>query len=339
MSTILWAILAFGLMIMVHELGHFLVAKRAGITVYTFAIGFGPSIASFRRGETTYAINLIPFGGYVRMAGEDLDTAEEEGSFRRKPLWQRALVVLAGPGMNLFLAALLFTLISVTVGIPVGVSNRIGQLVPGYPAEQVGLRPGDAIVAINGKQVTSGEEVVETIHRSPGVPLLLTIRRGEEELRVKVTPRLDERRGVGLIGFSPEPLRGRLDPLRGMYWGLLSTGRYIMVLLSAVVGLFREGRVLEQLAGPVAAVSFLGEAAQAGFETFLYTAAFLSIMIGVFNLLPFPALDGGRLAFLTVEAIRRRPIDPRREGYIHLVGFMLILLLLFALTVRDIGRL
>jgi len=124
-----------------------------------------------------------------------------------------------------------------------------------------------------------------------------------------------------------------------MYWGLLSTGRYIMVLLSAVVGLFREGRVLEQLAGPVAAVSFLGEAAQAGFETFLYTAAFLSIMIGVFNLLPFPALDGGRLAFLTVEAIRRRPIDPRREGYIHLVGFMLILLLLFALTVRDIGRL
>jgi regulator of sigma E protease len=219
------------------------------------------------------------------------------------------------------------------------VSNRIGQLVPGYPAEQVGLRPGDAIVAINGKQVTSGEEVVETIHRSPGVPLLLTIRRGEEELRVKVTPRLDERRGVGLIGFSPEPLRGRLDPLRGMYWGLLSTGRYIMVLLSAVVGLFREGRVLEQLAGPVAAVSFLGEAAQAGFETFLYTAAFLSIMIGVFNLLPFPALDGGRLAFLTVEAIRRRPIDPRREGYIHLVGFMLILLLLFALTVRDIGRL
>jgi len=339
MSTILWAILAFGLMIMVHELGHFLVAKRAGITVYTFAIGFGPSIASFRRGETTYAINLIPFGGYVRMAGEDLDTAEEEGSFRRKPLWQRALVVLAGPGMNLFLAALLFTLISVTVGIPVGVGNRDGRLARGSPAERVGPRRGAAMGALTGRRATGGEGVADTTPRSPGAPLPLTTRRGEEALRVKVTPRLDERRGVGLIGFSPEPLRGRLDPLRGMYWGLLSTGRYIMVLLSAVVGLFREGRVLEQLAGPVAAVSFLGEAAQAGFETFLYTAAFLSIMIGVFNLLPFPALDGGRLAFLTVEAIRRRPIDPRREGYIHLVGFMLILLLLFALTVRDIGRL
>ncbi|MDR7433690.1 MAG: M50 family metallopeptidase [Armatimonadota bacterium] len=339
MSTILWAILAFGLMIIVHELGHFLVAKRAGITVYTFAIGFGPPLISFRRGETTYAINLIPFGGYVRMAGEDLDTAEEEGSFRKKPLWQRALVILAGPGMNLFLAALIFTVIAVSVGIPVGVSNRIGQLVPGFPAEQAGLRPGDAIVAINGKRVGNGEEVVETIHRSPGVPLVLTIRRGEKEFQVKVTPRFEERRGIGLIGFSPEPLRARLDPVRGLSWGLLSVGRYIVVLLSAIGSLFREGHVLEQLAGPVAAVSFLGEAAQAGFETFLYTAAFLSIMIGVFNLFPFPALDGGRLAFLAVEAIRRRPVDPKREGFIHLVGFMLILLLLVALTVRDIGRL
>lgn len=340
MPTTIAAILAFSVMILVHEFGHFLVAKRVGITVYAFAIGFGPRLAGFRSGGTQYAINLLPFGGYVRMAGEDLDDARAEGSFRARSVWQRIAVVVAGPLMNLVLALLLLTAIALVLGVPVGVSNRIGQLMPGYPAEQAGLRPGDAIVAIDGRPMRGGEEVIDTIHSRPDQELLLTVERDGGRFDVRVRSRLDPQQKIGLIGFRPEVIRERMGPGRAPVWALGQVAETVEVIFATLVGLLREGRgIFDQLAGPVGAVRFLGEAGAAGAEIFLYTAAALSIMIGVFNLLPLPALDGGRLLFLIVEAVRRRPVDPRREGYVHLVGFALLILLLLTLTVRDIGNL
>lgn len=339
MPNIIAAVIAFGVMIFCHELGHFLVAKRVGITVHAFALGFGPRLVGFRRGETQYAINLLPFGGYVRMAGEDLDDAGGTGSFRTKTVWQRMAVVAAGPGMNLALAVVLLTASALTVGVPVGVSNRILHLLPGWPAQQAGLRPGDAIVAINGVPMTDGRTVVDTIHQHPNTRLVLTVERGGGRFDVAVTSRLDSRQKIGLIGFSPELIRERMGPARAALWGVQYAAEYVGVIVTALTRLFRDGRVLDQLGGPVAAVGFLGEAAQAGAEAFVYTAALFSIMIAIFNLLPFPALDGGRLMFLVVEAFRRRPVDPKREGYIHLVGFALLLLLLVTLTMRDLGRL
>ncbi|HEY3247404.1 MAG TPA: M50 family metallopeptidase [bacterium] len=336
MPNLLAAIIAFGVMIFVHELGHFLVAKRAGVTVHAFALGFGPRLVGFRYGGTDYAINLLPFGGFVRMAGEDLDTAADDpGSFRRKSVWQRMAVIAAGPGMNLLLSIVLLSALAISIGVPTAVSNRIGTLLPGWPAEQAGLRPGDAIVAIDGHPTATGDQVVDTIHRHPNAALTLTVERGGRRFDIRVTSRLDKARNIGLIGFSPEPIRERMDPVRAVGWSVRSAGETIGAVFTALGRIIRGNS--EGLSGPVGAVIFLGEAGQFGAEYFLYTVAAISIMIGIFNLLPFPALDGGRLLFLIVEAFRRRPVDPKREGYIHLVGFALLLLLLVTLTIRDVG--
>ncbi len=348
---LLATIIAFGAMIFVHELGHFLVAKRAGVVIHAFALGFGPRLFATRRGETAYAVNLIPFGGYVRMAGEDFAEHDDEaGSFRGKPVAVRMAIVAAGPVMNLVLAALLAATIAATFGVPVGITNRIGMLVPTCgqqsgappetpcPATAAGLQPGDAIVAIDGQPMTTGEQVVDTIHRSAGKPILLTVQRGERRFDVTVTPRLDAARHIGLIGFAPQIVRQRYNPASALVWGVQWTGEFIPTFIGAIGNLIREGALLRNLGGPVAAGKALVEAGRSGLENFLYVAASLSIIIGIFNLIPIPALDGGRFAFLLVEAVRRRPVDPRREGYIHLVGFVLLFLLLIFLTVQDIQR-
>lgn len=339
-NDIVAAIIAFSVMILCHEFGHFLIAKRVGITVREFALGFGRRIAGFQRGETMYAINFLLFGGYVRLAGEDLDTSDDPNSFRAKTVWQRIAVVAAGPIMNLFLAVVLSSGMALALGVPVGVTNRIGQLMSGWPAEQAGLRPGDAIVAIDGVPMRSGDEVIETIHRNPNKTLRLTVERDGKQFAVQVTSRYDAQQKIGLIGFRPESLRSRLPLLGALSWGVTNTGLTARLILSAVGTLVVRPRdVFKQLSGPVGAVVFLGETARAGWEIFLYTAAALSVMIGIFNLLPIPALDGGRLLFLVVEAFRRRPVDPRREGYIHLVGLALLILLMVTLSVRDVGKL
>jgi regulator of sigma E protease len=329
-------ILAFGAMIFFHELGHFLAARRAGVLVHAFAVGFGPKIIGWRRGPTTYSINLLPFGGFVRMEGEDNDPSVTEGSLRAKSAGARAGIIAAGPFMNLVLAVVILTVAAATGGVPTAASKRISTIEPSWPAAEAGLRPGDEIVSINGVEMTSGDQVVTTIHQSAGTPLKLVVRRGTEEIEVTVTPRLDRDRGVGRIGFSPEPQWTRQDPIRAMSWGVRRTGEFIVLLFGAIGNLIRQGTFFENLGGPLAAGNMLRQAAATGAQAFLNMTAFLSVMIGVFNLLPIPALDGGRLAFILVEVIRRRPVDPRREGWVHMVGFALLLLLLFVLTAKDI---
>jgi regulator of sigma E protease len=339
-TTLVLAILALELMILVHELGHLIVAKRVGIAVHAFAMGFGPRLFSVTRGETTYSLNLLPIGGYVNMAGED-DGADApdvppERRFRSKTIAQRAAVVCAGPAMNFALAIVLLAAVAVTFGIPVRVSTQVGTLLPGYPAQKAGLRPGDVIVAIDGRPMDDGQKVIQTIHESGGRTLAIVVQRGGLQFVVHVPTRYDPRQRVWLTGFSPMVIRSHLDPVRALGWGALTTGRDIVAYLSALGNLLRTGRLLGELGGPVTAVNVLGQAAHAGSETFLYITAFFSIIIGLFNLFPLPALDGGRVAFLMVEGLRRRPVDPRREGYIHLVGLVLLLCLILALTVRDI---
>jgi regulator of sigma E protease len=338
-SNVLAAIVALGAMIFFHELGHFLVARRAGVLIHAFAIGFGPKLVSWRRGATTYALNLLPFGGYVRMEGEDDGQAGGPDSFRSKSVGWRMAIIAAGALMNLALAVLILAVAAATGGIPTAPSTRIGTLEAQWPAAEAGLRPGDVIEAIDGVVMTGGDQVIETIHRSAGKALTLTVRRGDQVLTFTITPRLDPQRGVGRIGFSPEPQWVRLNPLAALWWGLQRTGQFILMLGGAVGALIRERQFVHSLGGPLAAGNMLAQAAATGFQTFLNIAAFISVIIGVFNLLPIPALDGGRLAFLAVEAVRRRPLDPRREGWVHMVGFALLVLLLVLLTVRDLRRL
>ncbi len=338
MPNVLAAIAAFGAMIFFHELGHFLIAKRAGVRVHAFAMGFGPQIVGWRRGETAYSINVLPFGGFVRMEGED-DGAAGEGSFRSKSVGARMAIIVAGPLMNLLSAVFIIALTAAFLGEPTRFSARVGTVEAGWPAAAAGLRTGDEIVAINGEPVTSGEKVIETIHQSAGKPLTLKVRRGQQEFEVTVTPRLDPKQGVGRIGFQPQPVLTRVGPIQALGFGLERTWLYILSLGPAVGNLVREGKFIESLGGPVAAGSMLAQTAAIGLYEFLHVAAFLSVMIGMFNLLPIPALDGGRLAFLVVERLRGRPIDPHQEGLIHTVGFALLLLLIVGLTFRDILRL
>ena len=338
MPNVLAAIAAFGAMIFFHELGHFLMAKRAGVRVHAFAMGFGPTLIGWRRGETAYSLNLLPLGGYVRMEGED-DGVDGAGSFRTRTIGARMAIIVAGPLMNLLSAIVILTAVAAVLGEPTRFSARVGTLESGWPAEEAGLKSGDEIVAINGEAVTSGEQVIETIHQSAGKPLTLKIRRDQREFDVTVTPRLDPKQGFGRIGFQPQAILTRVGPLQALMFGFERTWVYTTSLVPAVRNLIREGRFFESLGGPVAAGSVLAQTAAIGLYEFLHVAAFLSVMIGIFNLLPVPALDGGRLAFLLVERLRGRPIDPRQEGLIHTVGFAFLLLLIVGLTFRDILRL
>lgn len=332
------AVLAFGLMILAHEFGHFIVAKRAGILVHTFAIGFRPTLFKWRRGETQYELNVLPLGGYVRMEGEDFEDGAKSGSFRSKSLCQRIAVIAAGPAMNLVLAVVLLAVGASAYGVPQGVTNEIVEIRPGWPAAEAGLRPRDRIVAIDGVRVEDGQQMVRTIHRSAGKPLVLDVRRGTEIFQVRVTPRLEPRMNVGATGVTPGVQRARYDPIAAIGWGVQQSARYVSDIFTGLARVFRAGRMLDDLSGPVGAVRVLSDAARAGLDSYLFMTAFLSVMIGIFNLLPIPALDGGRLMFLFVEAIRRRVVDPRREGYIHVIGFALLITLILVLTFRDLTR-
>lgn len=337
MSNVLLVIVAFGAMIFFHELGHFLVAKRVGVRIHAFALGFGPQVFGWKRGETTYALNVLPIGGYVRMEGEDNEGEGGPGSFRSKSVGARIAIIAAGPAMNLLLAVIILAIAAGTGGVPTGTSMRVAAIERGWPAAEVGLRPGDTIVAIDGTTVDSGDQVIDIIHRSAGRHLVLTVRRGTEDLIIKVTPRFDPQQGFGRIGYTAERIWTRLNPPQALIWGVQSTGRYIVGLPGQIELLIRQGMFFQNLGGPVAAGSLLAQAAATGVQAFLTVAASLSIIIGIFNLLPVPALDGGRLAFLIVEAVRRRPLlDTRREGLVHLVGFALLMILMFLLTYRDI---
>lgn len=343
------AIIAFGVMVFVHELGHFLVAKRVGITVEAFALGFGPKLLARRRGETVYSINLIPFGGYVKLAGEDLDPSTGPNTFRAKPVGQRIAVLAAGPLMNLLLALVLLAGAAAVLGVPTGRTNRIEQLMTQCPDDRLvvpcpsiaaNLRPGDAIVAINGVPMTRGDEVIDTIHRNPHKRLRLTVERAGTRFDVEVTTVLDRRQNIGLVGYRPEAMREYMGLGRALWWAAQNVGLTISALFTALGALATQPKTaMDSLMGPVGAVVFLGESGRGGGELFLGTAALMSVIIGVFNLFPIPPLDGSRLMFQVIEAVRRRPVDPRREGYINLVGFALLILLLVTLTVRDIRKL
>lgn len=338
MSTIILAVLALEVIILVHEFGHLIVAKRAGVLVHAFAMGFGPRLFAFTRGETTYSLNLLPIGGYVNMAGEDTESPDvpKERTFRGKAVGWRLAVVLAGPAMNFILAIVLFAVIAGTYGLPLQASTQVGALVPGYPAAEAGLKTGDTIISVDGRLMHDGQQMIDLIHRSGNRTLAILVQRGPRRFMLHIPTRFDPRQKTWITGFSPVPVYVRLDPLAAVGWGAKWTFRVASSYLMALSSVFGSRAGLAQLGGPLAAVNILGQAAHAGTETFLNITAGFSVAIALFNLFPLPALDGGRAAFLIVEGVRRRPVDPQREGYIHLVGLALLLCLMLLLTVKDV---
>lgn len=336
------AIVFLGIMAFFHELGHFLAGKRFGVFVHEFGLGFGPSLVSFRVGETRYSLKLFPLGGFVRFAGEpgsgaagDDVAVPVERRFYSQPALGKAVIVAAGPIMNLILAALLFFLVFSVTGLD-RTTPFIGEVTPGKPAAQAGMLPGDRVVEVEGYPVRKWEDMVTVVRRRPGLPTRFVVERDGRQLEMVITP--ENVNGVGMIGVQSRLERLRLHPVEGMVSAFKET---VYVVTFWVKGLIETiaGKVRPEITGPVGIGQILGEAASAGITPFLYLLGAISANLGLINLLPIPALDGSRLLFAAVEGIRGKPVDPEKENFIHFIGFAILMALFVVITYRDIMRL
>lgn len=336
--TVLATVLVFGVLILIHELGHFLAARRAGVRVHEFALGFGPRLLSTRRGNTMYSLRAVPLGGFVRMAGmhpveDDWDDIPPRERFLDQSIGTRASIIAAGPAMNILLAVLLFALVFSAVGLAEP-TLRVARVSPGMPAQEAGLQPGDEITAVAGRPVNNWEQLARGIQGRPGEPTELEIIRDGERLTLTVTP-LEQAPGYGIIGIEPEIINKRTPPLQAVGEGILWTGRVIVSFFDGLARLF-AGQGGADIIGPVGIGQHIGEATRMGLANVLLLAAVLNANLALINLLPIPALDGSRLVFLVWEWIRGRPVDPDKEGFVHFVGFALLLVLAILITYRDI---
>ncbi|MGM7701207.1 RIP metalloprotease RseP [Pseudalkalibacillus sp. Hm43] len=415
MNTIISIIIIFGALVFFHELGHLLLAKRAGILCREFAIGFGPKIFSSKKGETLYTIRLLPLGGFVRMAGEDPEGIEikpgarvgmlfdSEGKvkqiianqvsrypdakvvtvekadlerdllirghvndeltetyqvhpeadyvqdgmpmqiapynrqFGSKSLWDRFLAIFAGPFMNFLLAFVLLTVYALTQGIPVD-QAKLGQLDPKGAAYEAGLQEGDKVLSVDGQAVNTWRELVTVIQQNPNQELTFTVQREGETQNVTVKPNEREGQDGKAEGFIGVYMPTEVSVLGSLQYGVEKTGDLTVAIIQAIGQLVTGQIAFDNLSGPVGIYNYTDQVADEGVFVLLQWAAFLSINLGIFNLLPLPALDGGRLTFLALEGIRGKPLDPQKEGLVHFIGFALLMLLMIVVTWNDIHK-
>lgn len=417
MQTAIAFILIFGLLVFVHELGHFLFAKRAGIMVREFAIGMGPKIFSMTKGETLYTLRLLPIGGYVRMAGEDMDSTElqpgyrvglivnedhivekiifnqsnrqlpdllfleveradlerglfiegydeeeqlvryhvsrdcvlvENGKetiiapydrqFNAKTVGQRAMTIFAGPLFNFILAFFIYLLIGLINGVPT-YEPIITEVVEDNPAAQAGMLAGDKVTAIDGQVVDKWQDLTDIVQNSAGETIQVTVERSgqTEDLTMQVKEVIIEGRKYGQIGVRYESPT-EFNPVKAVANSAVSI--YDMTTkISELLGMLVTGQLnIDALSGPVGIYKVTEDVAQYGIYNLMGFAAMLSINLGIMNLLPLPALDGGRLLFFGFEAVRGKPLDRQKEGMVHFVGIVLLMILMVVVTWNDIQR-
>ncbi|WP_199618079.1 RIP metalloprotease RseP [Paenibacillus alkalitolerans] len=414
---IILTVLLFFVLVTIHEWGHFYFAKRAGILVREFAIGFGPKVLSFLRGETKYTLRMLPLGGYVRMAGEDPETVQVQpgqtiavdvrgnkvktlyldrlderidavrgevksidlerrltvtldvdGSdetyridpqanivarnremqiapwdrqFGSKTVGQRAMAIFAGPLMNIALALGLFIGFAFMSGIPVNIA--VNQVFKDQPAEEAGLQAGDVILSINGQTIgADSSKITELVSRSAGKPMEWIVGRDGEQVRIEITPKEtvdNEGNQVIRVGVGMMPLTRSATLQEGVTNGLNTMWAATVTIFQGFQKLILGQFTLDDLGGPLRIAEVTMQLANAGILYYIWWAAMLSLYLAIFNLLPIPALDGSRLIFLGLEAVRGRPIDPNRESLVHFIGFAMLMLLMVAVTYNDILRL
>ncbi|AQU79813.1 MULTISPECIES: RIP metalloprotease RseP [Planococcus] len=416
METVISFIIIFGALVFFHEFGHFLFAKRAGILVREFAIGMGPKILGITKGETLYTLRLLPIGGYVRMAGEDMDTihlqaghrigvllnkegqakkiimnqkhvypeilfleveeadlekelwikgydedeklirievardavVEENGretilapydrQFDSKSVGKRFMTIFAGPLFNFILAFLIFTAIGMMQGVPT-FEPVITEVTEASPAAEAGMQNGDLVTEIEGKQIGTWDELVESVQTNAGNPLAFSVERDGELLDFTITPEISDQSAeeIGVIGVLYE------SPVEKDFFGSFAYGAEQTIFwfkeIFRLLGMLVTGQfTIDALSGPVGIYKTTEEVAKYGFFTLMSWAGMLSINLGIMNLLPLPALDGGRLMFFILEAVRGKPVDRQKEGMVHFVGIMLLMLLMIVVTWNDIQK-
>lgn len=333
--SILAALLVLSVFVVVHELGHFVAGRLLGFTVLEFAVGMGPAILKKEKNGITYSLRAFPIGGMCRFYGED-EEAKDGRSFASHPVWKRIIVVAAGPVMNI-LTAILFAVVSLmSYGVYVDVPTVQELSSETAPAAVAGIEPGDVLYAINGDVIESYEETSELILGASGAEMTITVQRDGKLVDLIVRDFYNEAEGRNLIGITYGYGRERY----GLFKAIGSSFRYvwdIFVEMARFIGsIFTQGVQAGDVVGPVGTVTIIGQAVRTGFETVLYLAVLISVNLAFMNLLPLPALDGGRLVFLVIEAIRRKPVPPEKEGMVHFAGLVLLMLLMVYLTVSDV---
>ena len=356
-GKILVFLVMLSVLVVFHELGHFIVARINRVRVNDFAIGMGPTLLKWTspRSGTNYRLNLFPVGGYCAMQGEDGKTNEAEqqrrfrtegdklddDNFQAKAPLSRLGIIAAGPLANFFVALALLFVVALGFGTQVALPT-VGALQPNMPAQRIGLRPGDTIVKVDGVTIKDGAQLVDTIHASANKQLTLTIRRGEKLFTVKAVPedRVLGGKHVGLLGFAPRETMQRASLSEAFpdamttFWFFLSMQLGVLAsLVTAPVHAFGG------LAGPVGIAAMSGQVQSLGWGPYFMLAAQISISLGIFNFLPIPALDGGRGAFIIAELLRGKPVDPEKEAFVHFAGFAALMMLMVFVTYHDIVRL
>jgi len=351
-ESVLAAIAVLAVVIFVHELGHFLVAKWCDVEVQTFSMGFGPTIVSKTVGETTYRLAAIPFGGYVKMAGQDDAENDPAGDpsrgFSAKTLGQRAAIVAAGPAVNVVFAFVLLAFIFSVYGAPFPSENAlVGQVLPDRPAAEAGLVRGDMITAIDGQPVEKWQQLVESVRGSEGRELVLTVKSAEGvERAVEVQPRLTPDRDylgevIGeawLIGIAPGAAYRKVGAFESLKLAGQQTWFYTGMIFETLSRLFQRRVPMKDLAGPVGIMQEAARQASHGFDSLLRFIAVISVNLGIINILPIPVLDGGHLTFFAFELIRGKPLSLRVRELALQAGVFLLVALMVLVVYNDISR-
>jgi regulator of sigma E protease len=360
-EKLLLFLVMLSVLVVLHEYGHFLLARRNGVRVNDFALGMGPTLLKWtsKRSGTNYRLNLLPIGGYCAMQGEDGKTNESEqrreflsggasapdanDNFQAKTPLQRLSIVVAGPIANFIVAIVLLFVSAAIFGVADQLpTTKVYQLTPGFPAQLAGIQPGDDIVAIDGVPMHDGSQLVHTIYGKPSQPIKVTYRRDGRETTVAIVTRtMPDAQGKpqGRIGFSPMPSmrRASIPEALRFTWAQFSG---IVVGTLGVLGhlVTNFAGTASQIQGPIGIAQVSSQVADFGAGAYLSLAAALSISLGIFNLLPIPALDGGRGIFILVEMLRGKPVDPGKEALVHVGGFAALMVVMLAVAYHDIVR-
>lgn len=337
--SIFIAILSLGLLVALHEMGHFFAARLSGMKILRFSVGFFHPIASWtsKKTGTIYQLGAVPLGGFVQIKGMnpfEEGAYEDPASYQTKSAWRRASVLFAGPLANLVVAwAVLFGLYMAGNPEPVN-ESRVGYTVPGEPAAQAGILSGDQVLSLNGKPLATWQDLATALHAHPDKEVTLDIQRGEERILFKVTPA--NKNGIGLIGIGQATRMVYLPPHIAMVAAGIKCYQVIAINVSALASLASGAASDVQPVGPVGIVKMAATTLDSGFRQFLALVAFLSIMLFAFNLLPIPALDGGRAVFLLIEVLTGRAISPRIDVTVNAIGFLLLIGLLAFMSVKEL---
>jgi len=343
------AIILLGVIIFVHELGHFLSAKLTGVKVLKFSLGFGPKLIGKKYGDTEYLISSIPFGGYVKMLGEhsedEIKDEERIHAYTKQPVWKRFIIVFSGPFFNLLFAVCILFFIFI-YGLPV-LLPEVGDVLPKTPAEKAGLLKGDTIISIEGTEIKQWDEMTKIIRSSLGKSLNLRIKRKTEIITLSITPEkkmvkdiFGQEKEVALIGIKPS---GNTFMSKSSFPGAITssirrTWEISVLTLVSVIKLIQRVIPMETIGGPILILQMAGEQASLGFLNFFFFMAIININLGILNLLPIPILDGGHIVFLGIEAIRRKPLNEKVIAVAQRVGLAIILLIMAFALYNDIIR-